>query len=160
MVNNKKWNQEYYLLNKEKIKLYQQTPIAIKTRRISHWKDSGVKSDNYDLLYEYYLSITKCENCNIILTEDKQNTRTTKCLDHDHLTGDFRKVLCNACNVCYRVTNKSGIPNIFDSKKGIKRWRYQKKISGVIHTKLFLTKEEAILYKEEYEASLYAQNPT
>jgi hypothetical protein len=32
------------------------------------------------------------------LTEDRYNTSTTRVLDHSHITGQFRNILCCACN--------------------------------------------------------------
>ena len=96
----KEQNKVYYIENKEKIKeqnkAYRQTPAGIKSRRIGHWKASGVICDDWDKLYDKYLNTLECENCEIELDT---NTSTTKCLDHDHLTGEFRNVLCNSCNV-------------------------------------------------------------
>ena len=56
-------------------------------------------NENYDKLYEYYLNCKNCENCNIELTVDKRNTPTTKCMDHSHITGQFRNILCGSCNI-------------------------------------------------------------
>ena len=90
--------------NKEKIKeykqTYNQTEQAKKSRRISDWKRSGVINDDYNQLYELYLSQTNCEECGIELTYDKPYAKaTTKCLDHDHQSGEFRNILCHRCNV-------------------------------------------------------------
>ena len=100
-------NREYYKTNKEKIKKrtneyskeYCQTPNGIKSSRIQNWKVNGVKHDDFSKLYNYYLSINNCQECNIELTYDKVRTSTTKCLDHEHDTGLFRNVLCHSCNV-------------------------------------------------------------
>tara|TARA_R110001592_G_scaffold63062_4_gene193002 strand:+ start:2056 stop:2466 length:411 start_codon:yes stop_codon:yes gene_type:complete len=115
---NKQYYKEYYKQNKEKMiknakeyveknkekrkeymKEYRQTPNGVKKERISSWKVNGVKHDDFSKLYNYYLSINNCEECNIELTYDKVRTSTTKCLDHDHDTGLFRNVLCQSCNV-------------------------------------------------------------
>lgn len=80
----KRWNEE--------------NPHAMK---ISSWKYQGMilKDDEnwIDIYINYYLT-ENCENCNRILTEDKRNTSTRKCLDHDHQTGFIRGVICHSCN--------------------------------------------------------------
>jgi len=103
----KEQNKEYRKKNKEKIKEhqkeyhkeYQQSPAGKKSTRISHWKGHGIISDDYDALYKRFLETTNCELCNCELTVDKRHTSTTRCLDHDHETGEVRNVLCNACNI-------------------------------------------------------------
>jgi len=99
----KKQRQNYYDLNKEEQKKYRQgyinTYSGRKSSRISNWKRMGVISDDYNKLYEYYLSIKECENCGIKLEEDYS---TRKCLDHNHDTGEFRQVLCHNCNILRR----------------------------------------------------------
>ena len=89
-------NKEEY---KEKIKLYQQTPLGKKSKRISTWKRLGLKCDDYDAIYDRYINTTNCDDCKCILTIDRYNTYTTKCMDHDHETGFFRNILCNLCNI-------------------------------------------------------------
>ena len=37
----------------------------------------------------------ECQHCQ---TEFTKNNK--RCLDHDHTTGLFRKIICNRCNVC------------------------------------------------------------
>ena len=100
---NKDKIKEYREKNKEKIaeyhKEYKQTPAGIKTQRISNWKNYGIICDDWDVLYERYLNTEFCELCNVELTEDKVMTKTTRCLDHCHETGEFRNILCNLCNL-------------------------------------------------------------
>ena len=105
----REYQKEYREKNKETIKQqqkeYKQTEEGKKTNRITKWKHIGLIHDNYDQLYEYYLNTTHCEKCNIELTYDKQNTSTTKCMDHSHRTGQFRNILCFNCNIKRKEDN-------------------------------------------------------
>tara|TARA_R110002020_G_scaffold3189_1_gene14590 strand:- start:108 stop:446 length:339 start_codon:yes stop_codon:yes gene_type:complete len=67
-------------------------PQRIKSGRINNWKRRGVKGDLNEL-YEIYIGTLKCQCCEYIFTCDKN-----KCLDHNHETGEFRKILCRNCN--------------------------------------------------------------
>ena len=98
------YNRQYQEAHKEQQRQYNRTPGRKKTMRISGWKKNGVKlPDDYpdwSLFYEEeYMKATHCEECFVELTEDKYNTSTTKVLDHSHTTGDFRNILCHACNI-------------------------------------------------------------
>lgn len=92
--NNKQKIKKYRENNKEYFKQYNKTDKRKKSNTISKWKQRGLKEYGYTYneLYEYYLSITNCEVCN------KDLSTTIKCMDHDHITGCFRWVLCHSCN--------------------------------------------------------------
>jgi len=77
---------------------YYNTEHGKKVRRIKNWESSGVKSDDWDALYEYYFNCWECENCGVELIEGLYGNNK-KCLDHCHKTGEFRNVLCNFCNL-------------------------------------------------------------
>ena len=89
--------------NKEKLRQQQKewsrTDRGKKSNKIADWKRNGVICENFDNLYDYYINCKDCEQCNVELTVDKRTTKTTRCLDHCHKTGEFRNVLCNSCNV-------------------------------------------------------------
>jgi len=93
---------EYSEINKDKLILYQKEykknnpESKRKTDIISNWKRMGVICEDYDKLYEYYLSSEECENCGIQLNS---GTGTKKHLDHCHNTGLFRNILCQTCNL-------------------------------------------------------------
>ena len=95
----KEYNKKQYQERKEYQKEYKQSPVGKKSNRIGKWKLRGIIHDNYDELYERYLNTEFCELCNIKLTEDKTNTKTTRCLDHCHNTGEVRNVVCWLCNI-------------------------------------------------------------
>ena len=82
-------------IRREQKRLQGQQPSSIKKRLIRVWKKRGVISEDYDVLYNTYLTTTKCQMCEIVL---EGKGRNKKCLDHDHVSGAFRKVLCNNCN--------------------------------------------------------------
>jgi hypothetical protein len=98
----KEQNKEYKINNKDKIKeknkQYYQTEQGIKSNRISSWKQIGVKSEDYNALYEYYINCKYCEVCEIELISGSFGANK-KCLDHDHKTGLFRNILCCVCNL-------------------------------------------------------------
>ena len=73
--------------------------MMYKPQRIYQWKKRGIKSDDYDKLYEYHMSINNCELCNVEFDDSFKNQRS---LDHDHETGLYRKTLCRGCNANYK----------------------------------------------------------
>tara|TARA_R110002074_G_scaffold378686_1_gene556594 strand:- start:32 stop:475 length:444 start_codon:yes stop_codon:yes gene_type:complete len=91
-------NKIYCEKNKAKIKeyakIYGQTEAGKKSSRISKWKHRGVICDDWDNLYERYVKCCICEDCGKDGIEGKN-----KHLDHEHLTGLFRNVLCLSCNI-------------------------------------------------------------
>ena len=96
-----KYDKEYYQKNKEQMLLrnkeYKNNNPANKKREIIYkWKSRGLICEDYDKLYNYYLSIYECQNCG---TELNSGTGTRKCMDHCHETGQFRNILCLTCNI-------------------------------------------------------------
>ena len=138
------------------LKAYKQSPAGKKSNRITSWKDQGIIVQDYNKLYDSFLSTTNCQKCNKELTEDRTNTHSTRCLDHDHNITDrpnFRMICCNACNANDNSRNTSGEPNI-SYRKDANCWRFAKKIQGTTYYKGgFKTKEEAINYKSDFLAS-------
>ena len=109
---------KYYEENTEKIKLKsknyrKENPEKVhKSYTISQWKKQGVKHDDYKSLYNKCMNTEYCECCGCKLTTDKVMTLTTRCLDHCHITGLFRRVLCNGCNLKLPRQTKKIINNI------------------------------------------------
>ena len=119
--------------------------------KIRKWKKPprsgglGLISNDYNAIYNRWKNSTHCENCG------HNYSYWYKCMDHCHLTGVFRNILCHSCNANDRVDNTSGSPNIYWCKV-TKRWRYDKTIMGNRILKYFKTKSEAIIFKWLCEA--------
>ena len=61
---------------------------------IYNWRRRGLIYDDYDELYEVYINTMGCQHCQIEFTKNNR-----RCLDHNHETGLFRKIVCHRCNV-------------------------------------------------------------
>ncbi len=94
---------EYRLKNKERDKETRRkrdkTEEGRKVKTKSDWKYNGLKMENFEEIYKRYINTTHCDCCNVLLTIDNHNTQTQKCMDHSHVSGEFRNVLCRLCNV-------------------------------------------------------------
>ena len=99
----KKKNQEkikiYRIENKEKSNEYMKNYNKSKNGRKSDWKRKGVNLHNFEEFYKIYIETTNCDICDTILTDGNPMKSSTKCLDHDHKTGEFRCILCSSCNI-------------------------------------------------------------
>jgi len=91
----------YYAANREERKAqhkeYLKTPAGIKSNSISHWKYLGIKSNNWELTYERYITSEWCEYCGKIYSNSLDRH-----LDHNHSIIDsynIRGVLCRSCNL-------------------------------------------------------------
>ena len=137
--------EEKILANKE----YRESKQGKMIFKINKWKQRGLICENreeYEYIYDRWLYSEKCEEpkCNKEYTEyNKKN------MDHCHLTGLFRDIICHSCNM-KRTTkdNNSGIPNIYKNGKG---WQYQININGNKHSKRSNDLEWLKNYKIEYE---------
>ena len=93
----KEYDKAYHEKNRDKIreykKEYSQTENGKKTYTIGSWKKHGLIHDDYDALYEKYINTDKCEICNKVFENSFY-----RCMDHDHITGEFRYILCRTCN--------------------------------------------------------------
>ena len=91
----------YYEKNKEQLSS-KHKEYRIKNHKkltINNWTNRGVISDDFELLYEKYISTTNCEECDCEFGEFHCPLANWKCLDHCHETGEFRNILCNRCNL-------------------------------------------------------------
>jgi len=72
------------------------------------WKQSGLIYDDYDALYEIYINTNHCQHC-----ENEFKDSYDRCMDHDHDTGMFRKIVCRGCNI---LDSYIKYPNGYDFK--------------------------------------------
>jgi hypothetical protein len=72
--------------------------VAKRRGLIRHWRERGVVSDD-EALYNTYLAATTCEDCEKKLDGVYgDGSDAYRCLDHCHVTGAFRGVVCRCCN--------------------------------------------------------------
>jgi hypothetical protein len=66
----------------------------IKKARMKHlWvKRKGLNPVDFERTWDKYVSTDHCETCNISLKKVKKN------MDHNHLTGYMRFIVCQRCN--------------------------------------------------------------
>ena len=117
---------------KEYRKKHNQTPQSKKTFKICKWKSRGLIG-NYDYIYDRYINTTHCDLCNVELCDGLKGGNK-KVMDHCHITGLFRNVVCNTCNSNksdkkIRCNNKSGYKNIH-YRESQNRWVYNKTFKG------------------------------
>ena len=65
-----------------------------KSLTLFHWRKNGLNMDNVDEIYNKYIQYSECDWCC-----KPFESRLDRCMDHCHLTGDFRGFLCRHCNV-------------------------------------------------------------
>jgi len=129
-----------------------------KYNTIYNWKRYGLicrEGETYDDIFNKVHNTANCELCNVLLTSGRG--KNGRCMDHDHDTGYFRKVLCRKCNVGYKrqiqSNNSSGHKNIsYQTKDNL--WIYAKQINNKRHHKGFANLEEAIEYKLHFEKKI------
>lgn len=72
------------------------------------WKSRGIifmDDEYFEYVYNEYIQATNCDLCNIEFP-NSQNRH----LDHDHITGEIRNIVCLKCNIHkkeikYKLTN-------------------------------------------------------
>ena len=115
------------------------------------WKYRGLicrEGETYDDIYDKVFSATNCELCNLSFENN------TPEMDHDHISGYFRKVLCRSCNASYLQRSKSSYKNNKTGHRHIgyreKRGYYtvSKRVNGkTLGSREFRNKIDAICYK-------------
>jgi hypothetical protein len=95
----------YYKENREdcleRVKIYRENNFYEwdKRQKIATWKRRGMTYDNFDELYDLYISIPNCELCGVELMNGLG--KRGRCCDHEHNKGkkrNFRNIICKKCN--------------------------------------------------------------
>jgi len=82
------------------LKKYRESEKGKKKNTECSWKSQGLNMENFKEIYQRYIDTTNCDNCNCVLTDGKPKMKpNTKCMDHNHETGEFRNILCWKCNI-------------------------------------------------------------
>jgi len=111
-----------------------------KSKKISQWRTVfGLilrPNETYDEIYDKVMNATNCELCQVNLIDGtKSNSR---CMDHDHITGYFRMVLCRKCNSGHKralqSNNTTGIKGV-GQRSDDKRWIYRRRKDPLITSK-------------------------
>jgi len=108
----KEWGRKYRQINKKKIdehrknnkdshklymKEYRKTDVGKKKETLNGWNKLGIIFDNKEeteFYYEIYIKSTNCSWCG-------KEYKNSKCrhLDHHHLCGRPRAIICGSCNI-------------------------------------------------------------
>ena len=127
-----------------------------KTKKRYEWKSRGLKTDNFDEIYNKYIYATHCELCN------KQFEKSLdRQMEHCHATGKFRNIVCKSCNmlkidVKTKTNNTSGYSGInkHNSKKCKQGfiWEFRVMIDGKLKTiKSSINLEKLIEFAEKWK---------
>ena len=97
----RQYREKNKLIIKEKMRIRNQLPEEKKQKKIREWKFRGLLCEDYNLIYDRWFNAITCESCEIKLTHGESDgcKTSTKCMDHDHTTGEFRNIVCHSCNI-------------------------------------------------------------
>lgn len=86
--NKERWR-KYKRNNPEKYK---------KAHKKATWRKAGLNMENFEEIYDRYINTSHCDMCEVLLTVDTVSTKTTKCMEHSHISGELRGIVCHSCN--------------------------------------------------------------
>ena len=80
---------------------YSKEYLVKRSKKKYQWRKRGL-IDYTDELYDEYYNATNCMVCGV---KFEGLGSKKKCLDHCHITGEVRNILCHSCNTKRRQTN-------------------------------------------------------
>ena len=72
-------------------KKYYESDKGKKARMKSKWKSRNVNIEDFNIFYERYANCNNCEWC-------KKEISSCKQMEHNHISGEIRGVVCRGCN--------------------------------------------------------------
>lgn len=98
-----KKNLDYYYENRERvlarINAKNKTPKGKRYYMTYNWKASGIISDDYNALYDKYISKDCCEECSCNFDVKGDGGGKFRTLHHNHETGEPIAIICQPCNL-------------------------------------------------------------
>lgn len=94
-ANKRKYKAKWYQTNKQRIHEQRIPPTNEKVRQYQYKYQYDIEVSEFDLTY--IAQYGKCDICGIFMEYGNRKTRPV--LDHDHITGEVRGIICHRCNV-------------------------------------------------------------
>ena len=121
---------------------------------IYKWKYRGVIHNDFNILYEEYINTFNCHHCH-----KEFITNRNRHLDHCHITGEFRYIVCCACNThdSY-IKYPDGVPSANERQK---KYNEENKEKRNEYAKDYRDKNKEKIrdnFKEKYKEKLTEKN--
>ena len=121
-------------------KKYRESEKGKKFHTINNWKKRGLIGD-YDEIYDRYISSTHCELCNQPYIDTNK-----KCMDHNHISGQFRNICCQSCNLNLPRQDKEITYDKYIYPDG-NNWKFSKTFKGKTYRKVRKSRIDLLCYK-------------
>jgi len=108
------------------------------------WRKMGLITDNFDEIYNRYIYSSQCEKC-----ETPYKNSRDRHMDHCHINGEFRNILCKKCNTMDRqiIDTNTGYKNIVKINENTYKLGHCFRIQISRHGKLVFNKERSTVEK-------------